>query len=128
MTYQQDNHSLFNQARQTFDGWTDPETGLQVLKIVPTNDNLVDDEGNPVIATQLLQPRVSTRPAKTTPLLPDEGLGDDPPLSAPQSLAYWGRGIGGDWQLTIPQDQFDSGLNLAGLTQVQVWIGYQFIR
>jgi hypothetical protein len=87
-----------------------------------------DDKGNAVIATQLLQPRVSTRPAKTTPLLPDEGLGDDPPLSAPQSLAYWGRGIGGDWQLTIPQDQFDSGLNLSGLTQVQVWIGYQFIR
>jgi hypothetical protein len=80
------------------------------------------------IATQLLKPRVSTRPAKTTPLLPDEGLGDDPPLTAPRSLAFWGRGVGGDWQVTIPQEQFDSGLDLSGLTEVQVWIGYQFVR
>ncbi|MFJ6835496.1 hypothetical protein [Streptomyces sp. NPDC091209] len=80
------------------------------------------------IAIQLLKPRVSTRPAKTTPLAPDEGLGDDPPLTAPRSLAFWGRGVGGDWQVAIPQGQFDSGLDLSGLTEVQVWIGYQFVR
>ncbi|TDB88675.1 hypothetical protein E1264_10660 [Actinomadura sp. KC216] len=80
------------------------------------------------IAIQLLQPRISTRPATTTPLAPDQGLGDDPPLTAPQSLAFWGRGVGGDWQITIPQEQFDSGLDLSTLTEIQVWIRYQFIR
>lgn len=80
------------------------------------------------ITTQLLSPRVSTRPAKTTALVPDEGLGDDPPLTAPRSLAYWGRGVGGDWQVSIPPEQFTSGLDLSGLTEVQLWIGYQFLR
>lgn len=87
-----------------------------------------DGNNTAVIATQLLKPRVSTRPAPTTPLLPDQGFGDDPPLTAPRSLSYWGRGVGGYWQLAIPQDQFDSGLNLNGLSEVQVWIGYQFVR
>lgn len=81
------------------------------------------------IAIQELEPRLSTRPAKTTRLLPDEGLGFDPPLTAPRSLAFWGRGIGGDWELTIPESQFASGnLDLSGVTEIQVWIGYQFIR
>ncbi|MFE9662921.1 hypothetical protein [Streptomyces sp. NPDC005955] len=80
------------------------------------------------VTTQWLLPKVSTRSAKTTPLLPDEGFGDDPPLDAPKSLALWGRGVGGSWQVSIPQQQFDTGLDLNGLTQVQVWIGYQFLR
>lgn len=80
------------------------------------------------ITIQLLSPRVSTRPAKTTPLVPDEGLGDDSPLTAPRSLAYWGRGVGGDWEVTIPPEQFASGLDLSGLSEVQIWIGYQFLR
>lgn len=80
------------------------------------------------IKTLLLEPRVSHRTAKLTPLVADEGLGDDPPLTDPRSLAFWGRGVGGDWQVTIPQGQFDSGLDLNGLTEVQVWIGYHFVR
>ncbi|MFD7325313.1 hypothetical protein ACFV9D_30160 [Streptomyces sp. NPDC059875] len=80
------------------------------------------------IVTQLLKPRVSTRPAKTTPLNPDEGLGGDEPLTAPRSLAFWGRGMGGEWQVTVPPGQFESGLDLSGLTQIQVWISYQFVR
>lgn len=81
------------------------------------------------IAVQMLEPRLSTRPAKTTPLQADEGLGFDPPLTAPRSLAFWGRGIGGEWEVTIPESQFASGrLDLSGLTQIQVWIGYQFIH
>ncbi|WP_190077449.1 hypothetical protein [Streptomyces daghestanicus] len=79
------------------------------------------------VTTQWLLPKVSTRNAKTTPLLPDE-IGDDSPLDAPRSLAFWGRGVGGRWQVTIPQQQFDSGLDLSGLTQIQVWIGYQFLH
>ncbi|MFJ9155148.1 hypothetical protein ACIRP7_45575 [Streptomyces sp. NPDC102270] len=81
------------------------------------------------VTTQWLLPKVSTRDAKTTPLLPpEEGFGDDPPLTAPTSLAFWGRGVGGSWQVTIPQQQFDTGLNLNGLTRIQVWIGYQFLH
>ncbi|THA74397.1 hypothetical protein E6R60_19830 [Streptomyces sp. A0642] len=80
------------------------------------------------VTTQWLLPKVSTRTAKTTPLLADEGLGYDPPLDAPKSLAFWGRGVGGNWQVTVPQKQFDTGLDLDGLTQIQVWIGYQFLH
>ncbi|MFF0001754.1 hypothetical protein [Streptomyces avermitilis] len=80
------------------------------------------------VTTQWLLPKVATRFAKMTPLLPDEGFGDDPPLDAPKSLAFWGRGVGGSWQVTIPQQQFDTGLNLNGLTRIQVWIGYQFLH
>ena len=80
------------------------------------------------IDVQLLEPRISTRPAKLTRLLPDEGLGPDPPLTAPQSLAFWGRGIGGDWEVAVPGKQFNSKLDLSGLTEIQVWIGYQFLR
>ncbi|MFJ5780309.1 hypothetical protein [Streptomyces sp. NPDC093094] len=80
------------------------------------------------VTTQWLLPKVATRFAKTTPLLPDEGFGYDPPLGAPKSLAFWGRGVGGSWQATIPQQQFDTGLNLDGLTRIQVWIGYQSLH
>lgn len=81
------------------------------------------------IATQRLEPRIATRPAKLEPLAPDEGLGEDPPLTAPRSLAYWGRGIGGTWELSIRDDQFNNSLlDLSGVTWVQVWIGYQFVR
>ncbi|MGW6070447.1 hypothetical protein ACWFRT_17910 [Streptomyces anulatus] len=79
------------------------------------------------VTTQWLLPKVSTRNVKTTPLLPDE-FGDDSPLDAPRSLAFWGRGVGGSWQVAIPQQQFDTGLDLNGLTQIQVWIGYQFLH
>ncbi|MGB7963498.1 MAG: hypothetical protein WCF12_11155, partial [Propionicimonas sp.] len=78
------------------------------------------------ITTQRLEPRIATRPAKLEPLAPDEGLGEDPPLTAPRSLAYWGRGIGGTWELSIRDDQFTNTLlDLSGVTWVQVWIGYQ---
>jgi len=76
----------------------------------------------------LLRPRVSSRDAKLERLGADEGLGPDPLLTDPQSLAFWGRGIGGDWELSIPDHEFDAGLDLAGLTEVQVSTGYQFVR
>jgi len=80
------------------------------------------------ITVQLLEPRISTRPAKLDRLNPDEGLGFDPPLEAPQSLAFWGRGIGGDWEVAVPGQLSNAKLSLKGVTQVQVWIGYQFLR
>lgn len=76
----------------------------------------------------LLQPRVSSRDAKLGPLAADEGLAPDPLLTDPQSLAFWGRGIGGDYELSIPDHEFEAGLDLTGLTEVQVFIGYQFLR
>jgi hypothetical protein len=42
------------------------------------------------INVTLLQPRVSNRNAKLEPLVADEGLGPDPLLTDPQSLACWG--------------------------------------
>lgn len=30
--------------------------------------------------------------------------------------------------MTIPEQEFETGLNLDGLTQIQVWIGYQFLH
>ncbi len=78
------------------------------------------------IHVQILQPRSSNRDASLVPLQADDGDGPDPPLTEPRSLAFWGRGIGGDWEVSIPDHEFDAGLDLAGLTQVQVWIGYQF--
>ncbi|MEU2509704.1 hypothetical protein ABZ621_34070 [Streptomyces sp. NPDC007863] len=50
------------------------------------------------------------------PLLPpEEGIGDNPPLTAPTSLEFWGRSLGRSrqsWQVKIPRTQFDTGLNL----------------
>jgi hypothetical protein len=80
------------------------------------------------VTVQLLKPLVSTRPAKLERLAADEGLGSDPPLTAPQSLAFWGRGIGGEWEVSILGSRINSGLDLTGLTEIQVWIGYQFLR
>ena len=80
------------------------------------------------IRVDVLQPRVDTRDAKLARLSADEGLGPEPLITDPQSLTFWGRGIGGDYELSIPDHQFDSGLDLTGLTEVQVWIGYQFLR
>jgi hypothetical protein len=77
------------------------------------------------IDVTVLQPRASHRDAKLGPLVADEGLAPDPLLTDPQSLAFWGRGMGGEWELSIPDDQFDAGLDLTALTEVQVWINYQ---
>lgn len=77
------------------------------------------------VDAQLLLPQVSTRYAKLAPLAADEGLGGDPPVTDPQSLAFWGRGIGGDWELSIVDP---GGVDLSTLTEVQIWIGYQYTR
>ena len=68
------------------------------------------------IHVAILQPRVSNRPAKLERLLADEGLGPDPVLTDPTSLSFWGRGIGGDYEFSIPDHEFDAGLDLTGLT------------
>lgn len=42
--------------------------------------------------------------------------------------AFGRRGIGGDWELLILDHWFDAGLDLTGLSEIQVWISYQFLR
>ena len=80
------------------------------------------------IDVTVLQARTSNRNAKLQRLLPDEGFGSDPVLTDPTSLAFWGRGVGGEWTLSIPDHAFEEGLDLTGLTEVQIWIAYQFLR
>jgi hypothetical protein len=80
------------------------------------------------VTATVLQARVSNRFTKVgSPLLADEGQGSDPPLTDPQSIAFWGRGVGGEWEFSIPEHAFAEGLDLTGLTEVQVWIVYQFL-
>jgi len=76
----------------------------------------------------LLEARTVTLPARTTQLeLGGVDLGSNPPLSAPQALPFWGRGLCGRWEITIPQSEFDlHHPELTGLTEIQVWLGYQF--
>jgi hypothetical protein len=78
------------------------------------------------IDVQQLEPRLANRRAKTIPL--DRPVANlDPPLDAPTSLALWGRGVGGDWEVTLESHEIDN-LDLSRLTEIQVWIDYQFIR
>jgi hypothetical protein len=80
------------------------------------------------VTATVLQARVSHRFTKVgSPLLADEGTGSDLPLTDPQSIAFWGRGVGGEWEFSIPEHTFAEGLDLTGLTEVQVWIIYQFL-
>ncbi|WP_375386691.1 hypothetical protein [uncultured Microbacterium sp.] len=84
--------------------------------------------GDGTIDVQLLQARTSTRRAAFTPLSPEEPDTTDLPLTAPLSLAYWGRGIGGEWGVSLVGASENAGLVLSGLTQIQVEIRYQFLR
>jgi hypothetical protein len=80
------------------------------------------------IDVQLLKAHTSTRRAKLVPLSTDDVFTTDGPLDAPQSLAYWGRGIGGEWDVSVVREPANRGLDLSGLSRIQVWIGYQFRR
>ncbi|MER8571378.1 hypothetical protein NKG99_07085 [Mesorhizobium sp. M1409] len=80
------------------------------------------------VEVQLLAPQTINRRAKTTRL--DRPVANtDAPLDAPTSLAIWGRGVGGDWELRIEQHEIESGsLDLSGLSEIQIWVDYQFTR
>lgn len=78
------------------------------------------------VEVQLLAPRTTTRQTGLTPLSGDPGFDLDAPLTDPTTFRLWGRGLCGDWELSVPDDQ-RQGLDLSGLTAVQVWFGYRFI-
>jgi hypothetical protein len=81
-------------------------------------------------AVQLLQPHTNTRQASTSSLqLAGVNFVSDTPLTAPQALSFWGRGVAGLWGLSIPQSEFDlHHPDLTGLSEIQVFVGYQFFR
>jgi hypothetical protein len=82
------------------------------------------------VAVQLLRPRADIQPAGTARLeLGGVVVSADPPLTAPQSLSIWGRGLVGSWDVSIPATEVDlEHLDLTALTEVQVWVGYQFLQ
>jgi hypothetical protein len=80
------------------------------------------------IDVQELKSLVNNRVAQLDSLGGEGGLSTDPAPPAVGSLAFWGRGIGGDWEVTLPGSRLNAGLDLSGLTEVQVWIGYRFLR
>jgi hypothetical protein len=80
------------------------------------------------IDVQQLKSQVNTRFARFEPLGGDGGIRTDPAPPEVGSLAFWGRGIGGEWDVSIPGSTRNSALDLSGLTTIQVWIGYRFLR
>ncbi|MFV0434514.1 MAG: hypothetical protein ACK5LO_11090 [Leucobacter sp.] len=80
------------------------------------------------IDVQLLQSRTSTRRARLERLGAEESALVDLPLTAPLSLAFWGRGIGGEWDVSIVGMRDNAGVDLSGLTEIQIEIRYQFLR
>ncbi len=77
---------------------------------------------------QQLKSLVNNRVARLQALGGDGGLSTDPAPPAVGSLAFWGRGIGGDWEISLPGSRLNADLDLSGLTEIQVWIGYRFLR
>ena len=63
------------------------------------------------------------QPLTLGPVSPDP----DPPLSSPSQIPFWGRGVGGDWEIHIPPAQ-PNGMpaDLSAVSQIEIWISYQF--
>lgn len=83
---------------------------------------------NGKIDVQLLEPQISTRRAQFTRLTAENDAIADVPLTAPLSLRFWGRGIGGEWGVSVVSARENAGIDLSGLTEIQVEIRYQFVR
>ena len=67
--------------------------------------------------------QAQTQPLTLGPVSPDP----DPPLSSPSQVPFWGRGVGGDWEIHIPPAQ-PNGMpaDLSAVSQIEIWISYQF--
>jgi hypothetical protein len=75
----------------------------------------------------LLEAQTHTTEAGTNPLqIAGVNFGSDP-LTSPQSLSFWGRGVVGRWDVSIPDSTFKLDKpDLSNLSEIQVWVGYQF--
>ena len=81
------------------------------------------------IDVQLLSPRTSTIQARTQALQMTGVDFDDDVLSDPQRLQFWGRGLGGQYDIVIPKSEFAlHSTSLEGRTEIQVWLAYQYTR
>lgn len=78
---------------------------------------------------QFLKSRTMTLPSPTTRLeLAGVSIGTQPPLTTPQSLPFWGRGVCGRWEVSVPaSENATHGVDLTNLAEIQVWIAYQFL-
>ena len=84
---------------------------------------------NGEIVTQLLQPRTHTAQANVVRLKLDgvNFSASTTPLTAAQGINFWGRGVAGIWDVSIDEDDFKlKHVDLTNLTEIQVWVGYQF--
>lgn len=105
--------------------------GDDVISCEITHDGrygqLVTPAGPPEV--ELLLARTSTRVASLIPLSSAPDIDGDFTLTNPEALAFWGRGIGGQWTITVPRDgMVNTAVDLSNVTAVQIWIGYQFLR
>lgn len=67
-----------------------------------------------------LKSRAGVVSAKLTPLQSDGGIGIS------HEMDFWGRGLAADYHLYIEADEIkNSGVDLSGVIEIQVWIGYQ---
>ncbi len=41
---------------------------------------------------------------------------------APLNLSFWGRGVAGDWELSVLSSEF---VDLTVVTEIQVWVATQ---
>jgi len=70
----------------------------------------------------LLKPRAGVVVAKITPLQSSGGVVGGTGIG----VDFWGKGIAADWHLYIePSEMQNGGVNLSGLTEIQVWLSYQ---
>jgi len=69
------------------------------------------------INAQQLKSLVNNRVARLQALGGNGGLSTDSAPPAVGSLAFWGRGIGGDLEISIPGSRLNADLNLSGLTE-----------
>ncbi len=71
---------------------------------------------------QVLQPHATVVQTARTPLgYSGAGIGQDP-----SELSFWGRGVASRWRLRIEPDEMTRrGVDLSGLSQIQLEIGYQ---
>ncbi|KAJ9118100.1 hypothetical protein QFC22_003999 [Naganishia vaughanmartiniae] len=76
-----------------------------------------------------LKSRAMTLPSRTKPLeLANVSIGTQPPLTTPQSLPFWGRGVCGRWEVSLPANESATHVvDLTNLAEIQVWIAYQFL-
>jgi hypothetical protein len=83
-------------------------------------------KANGNVVTQYLRPHHTVVQSRLQPLAPSD-LNPDPrtdPLTAPRTIAFWGRGVATTWRLTID----DLNVNLSALSEIQFGIDYVAFR